>query len=69
MKDLGYNFATVSKTILCKLFEDNSTKMTLAIALDMKPRTRHINVKYYHFCAYVSNSEISILPIELANKP
>ena len=48
---------------MCKLFEDNSGAPTLAWALAMKPRTKHINVKYHQFCAYVANYTISTIPI------
>jgi hypothetical protein len=43
-------------TLHCKLFEDKSGAYVLATAPKMRPRTKHINVKYYHFRAYVDKS-------------
>jgi hypothetical protein len=40
-------------TVKCKLFEDNSGAMTLAKSPAMRPRTKHINVKYHHFRSFV----------------
>ena len=35
----------------------------------MRPRKKHINVKYHNFRSYVANSTISILPIESSKQP
>ena len=69
MKALGYNVGSASPTIMCKLFEDNIRAMTMAQALDMKPRTKPINTKYNYLCVYVFNSTMYILPIESCNQP
>ena len=50
MNYLGYNVGTASPTVPCKFFEGNSRDLTLALALSMRPRTKHINVKYHHLC-------------------
>ena len=47
-------------TLHCKLFEDNSGAYELATTPKMRPRTKHINVKYHHFRAYVDKEWISI---------
>jgi hypothetical protein len=36
-------------TVKCKMFEDNSAALMLANAPAMRPRTKHINVKYHFF--------------------
>jgi histone deacetylase 1/2 len=47
-------------TLHCKLFEDNSGAYELATTPKMRPRTKHINVKYHHFRAYVDKKWISV---------
>ena len=44
MKAPGYNVGTVSPTVLCNLFEDNSRALKLARAPGMRPRIKNINV-------------------------
>jgi hypothetical protein len=46
--------------IHCRLFEDNSGAQELVTAPKMRPRTKHINVKYHHFRSYVERKLISI---------
>lgn len=50
-------------TIHCKLFEDNSGAIELANVPKMRPRTRHINVKYHHFRQFVFKKLISIIKV------
>ena len=44
----------------CKVFEDISGALELAWLPKMRPRTKHINVKFHHFREYVTNGIISI---------
>ena len=46
--------------IHCKAFEDNSGALELARTPKMRPRTKHINIKYHHFRSYVDEGLISI---------
>jgi hypothetical protein len=46
--------------IHCKAFEDNSGALQLARLPKMRPRTRHIAVKYHHFCEAVAKGTIPI---------
>ena len=50
-------------TVWCKVFEDNSCALELAMTPKMRPRTKHINVKFHHFRDYVKHKLITILPI------
>ena len=68
MKALGYNFGTVSPAVLCKLFEDNSVALILSQSPDIRPRKKHINLKYHHIHAYAANYLIPIIPIESSKK-
>jgi hypothetical protein len=58
-------------TLHCKLFEDNSGAYELATTPKLQPRTKHINVKYHHFWAYVDRKWISLKKVasehQLAN--
>jgi hypothetical protein len=36
----------------CKAFEDNSGALELATVPKMRPRTKHINIRYHHFSLY-----------------
>jgi hypothetical protein len=46
--------------VRCKAFEDNSGALELARLPKMRPRTRHINVKYHHFCEAVAKGRIKV---------
>ena len=47
-------------TVHCKVFEDNSGALEMARLPKMRPRTKHINVRYHHFREYVRRGEITI---------
>ena len=47
-------------TIQCTLFKDNTGALELANTPKMRPCTRHINIKYYHFRQYVRNKFLMI---------
>ena len=51
-------------TVYCKLFEDNSAALEIAKVPKMRPRTKHINIKYHHFREHVKAGLIRILPID-----
>jgi hypothetical protein len=44
----------------CKIFEDNSGALEMARAPKMRPRTKHINIKYHHFLEHVSSGLLSL---------
>ena len=58
---------TVPK-VMCKVFEDNSGALEIARLPKMRPRTKHINVKYHHFREYVERGEIEIYAIKTADQ-
>ena len=43
------DFRSSKPNCQCKSFEDNNGALHLATALQMRPRTKHINIKYHHF--------------------
>jgi hypothetical protein len=54
MKAYKYHDTPSVPTVQCTLFEDNSGALTLAKAPAMRPRTKHINIKYHHFRTHVA---------------
>ena len=50
-------------SVYFKVFEDNNGALELARAPIMRPRTKHIALKYHHFRAAVRNQKVGIFPI------
>ncbi len=48
--------------IYCEVFENNSGALELARLLKLRPRTKHINICYHHFCKHVHKGLIKIYP-------
>jgi hypothetical protein len=46
--------------VKCEVFEDNSGAVELSMVHKMRPRTKHINVKYHHFREHVRKKLIRI---------
>jgi hypothetical protein len=46
--------------IICTVFEDNPGAIEIATAPMMRPRTKHLNIKYHHFKEEVKKGIISI---------
>ena len=63
LKEHGFTDTDPVPKIHCKVFEDNSGALELAKAPKMRPRTKHIALKYHHFRSFVGNI-ISIHYIE-----
>jgi len=57
-KSCGYDEG--SNTLFANLYEDNSGAYELAKAPKMRPRTKHIALKYHHFREHVANGTIKI---------
>ena len=56
-------------TVRCEVFKDNTGALELANTPKMRPRTKHINVKYHHFRDYVRRKIIAILPVRSEDNP
>jgi hypothetical protein len=50
----------------CKVHEDNQSTIRMAKSDKFAPQTKHIALKYHHFCSHVKNghNEISYCPTE-----
>jgi len=66
---LGFRFGSTKPTVHCQVFEDNSGAIEIATMPKIRPRTKHINVKYHHFRDYVDQGEISINAIDSKDQP
>ena len=62
-KQRGFPFFADAPRVHCRAFEDNSGALEIAREYCIRPRTKHINIRYHHFRAYVRRKEISIHPI------
>jgi hypothetical protein len=49
LRDAGFTYTQHKPRIYCKAFEDNSGALEMAKTPKMRPRTKHINIKYHHF--------------------
>jgi Reverse transcriptase (RNA-dependent DNA polymerase) len=49
LKQAGSHFNENNPEVKCKAFEDNNGALDMAIIHKLRPRTKHINVKYHHF--------------------
>jgi hypothetical protein len=52
----------------CGQFEDNSGALELTRLPKLRPRTKHINVCYHHFCEHVRKGLIKIFPIDMKDQ-
>ena len=52
--------------IRCRVFEDNTGSRVIATVQIIRPRTKHINTKYWHF---VENVESGMITKLLSHKP
>ena len=52
MKELGLPVITDQNSIHCSIFEDNSGALAIAKLPKTRPRTKHINVKYFHWLSW-----------------
>jgi hypothetical protein len=63
MSENGCGFKNQAPRMFCRVFEDNSGAIELATSAKspkMRPRTRHINTKYHHFCDKVMDGTLEI---------
>jgi hypothetical protein len=64
MSSLGFDISVTVPTVHCKAFDDNMGAIEIALVPKMRPRTKHINVKYHHFRQHVDNGDITIQHVD-----
>ena len=65
----GHQVTSVHPMVHCKVFEDNSGAIEIATVPKMRPRTKHINIKYHHFRSYIDKGKITIHAITTDQQP
>ena len=60
-------FKSSKPNFKCKAFEDNNGALQLASAPQMRPRTKHINIKYHHFRSMIGK-EVTIEKVATEDK-
>jgi len=63
-----FNLPTSTTTTTSTVFEDNAGAIELARCPKMRPRTKHIAVKYHHFRDHVQKGDITIKPISTTDQ-
>jgi hypothetical protein len=64
MREQDFKVPCTKPYVYCKVFEDNSGALELARLPKLRPRTKHINVCYHHFCEHVQKGLIEIFPVD-----
>ena len=64
MNSKGFGFKDTIPKVHCRVFEDNNGALEIATNHKIRPRTKHINVKFHHFHQHVKSGLIKILPID-----
>jgi hypothetical protein len=64
----GIPIAHTTPIFRCTVFEDNSGCVELANVPKLRPRTRHINLKYHHFREHVANKAIQVKKVDGDNQ-
>ena len=71
MKGLGFNILPDAPVVHSKLFEDNSGALAIAKFPKMRPRTKHLNAKIFHFVEFCTREDnpFEFLKIHTDNLP
>jgi hypothetical protein len=62
-REQNFKVVCIKPYVYCKVFEVNAGALELARLPKLRPRTKHINVCYHHFCKHVQKGLIKIFPI------
>ena len=57
-------FGKAQTLVRCNAFEDNMGALELSKVPKMRPRTKHINIKYHHFRKHVQDGTITVQHIK-----
>ena len=67
-KEIGVPiFGNPTTQVKCKAFEDNTGALELANVPKMRPRTKHINIKYHHFRHHVGK-DVTVEHVDTENQ-
>jgi hypothetical protein len=60
LKAVSFEYDITIPTVHCKAIEDNTRAVEMARLPKMRPRTKHMNIKYHHFRDAVIEGLITI---------
>ena len=60
MKEKGFQVICTQPYVYCKVFEDNAGAIEIAKVPKMRPRAKHLNIKYHRFREEVKKGTVSI---------
>ena len=63
-KQQGISVLNATPKVHCKVFEDNAGAIEIANVPRMRPRTKHLNIKYHHFREEVNKGTVSIYHVK-----
>ena len=69
MMDNGFPIGKSQGTIFCRVLEDNSGAVEMAMHHKYRPRTNHLNMKLHHFRDYVNRGEVQVHHISTERQP
>ena len=69
MKEKGFDVLDHKVKVHCRVFEDNSGAIEMAVVHKWGPRTKHFATKLHHFRSYVNSGEISVHKIDMSLQP
>jgi hypothetical protein len=64
LEGVGFAINIERPRVYCEAFEDNEGALEMARSPKMRPRTKHINIKYHHFRDAVKRGDIVINAID-----
>ena len=69
MKEKGFDVLDHKVKFHCRVFEDNSGAIEMAVVHKWRPRTKHLATKLHHFRSYVNYGKISVHKIDTSLQP
>lgn len=69
LNNAGFAVTTTSPVIRATVYEDNEGARAIANVPKMRPRTKHLNVKYHHFRTYIDSDKVMIESIDTDEQP
>ena len=69
MKEKGFEVLDHKVKVYCRVIEDNSGAIEMAVVHKWRPRTKHLATKLHHFRSYVNSGEISVHKIDKSLQP
>ena len=69
MKEKGFEVLDHKVKVHCRVFEDNSGAIEMAVVHKRRPRTKHLATKFHHFRSYVNSGKVSVHKIDTSLQP